>query len=63
MEKFFEDLKKFKTSLSDVGLSPDVENEVLKTYAVEKTKALVKTEDNQEMLDSLGNFADKLAEL
>lgn len=38
MEKYFEDLKKFKTSLSDIGLQADVENEVLKAYAIEAVK-------------------------
>lgn len=42
MEKYFEDLKKFKNFLYDVGLPADVENEVLKTYAVARTKKLIR---------------------
>lgn len=29
MENYFEDLKRFKNSLSEVGLLQDIENEVL----------------------------------
>lgn len=42
MEKYFEDLKKFKNSLSEVGLPADIENEVLKTYAIEAVKKTFK---------------------
>ena len=53
MEKYFEDLKKFKTSLSDIGLQADVENEVLKTYAIEAAKKLVKKEEKDETMSEL----------
>ncbi len=53
MEKYFEDLKKFKTSLSDIGLQVDVENEVLKTYAIEAAKKLVKKEEKDETMSEL----------
>lgn len=58
MEKYFEDLKKFKNSLLEVGLPQDIENEVLKTYAVEKTKIIVKVEDNKEVLNQLKDLSD-----
>lgn len=58
MEKYFEDLKKFKNSLSEVGLPADVENEVLKTYAIEKIKIMVKVEDNKEVLNQLKDLSD-----
>ena len=58
MEKYFEDLKKFKASLSEVGLETSVENEVLKTYAVEKIKIIIKVEDNKEVLEQLKNLSD-----
>lgn len=58
MENYFEDLKKFKNSLSEVGLPQDIENEVLKTYAVEKTKIIVKVEDNKEVLNQLKDLSD-----
>ena len=45
MEKYFEDLKKFKNSLSEVGLPAEIEVEVLKTYAVEGTKILLNKEE------------------
>ena len=53
MEKYFEDLKKFKTSLSDIGLQVDVENEVLQTYAIEAAKKLVKKEEKDETMSEL----------
>ena len=53
MEKYFEDLKKFKTSLSDIGLQVDVENEVLKNYAIEAAKKLVKKEEKDETMSEL----------
>lgn len=58
MGKYFEDLKKFKNSLSEVGLPADVENEVLKTYAIEKIKIMVKVEDNKEVLNQLKDLSD-----
>ena len=58
MEKYFEDLKKFKNSLSEVGLPADIEKEVLKTYAIEKTKIMVKVEDNKEVLNQLKDLSD-----
>lgn len=58
MEKYFEDLKKFKNSLSEVGLPPEIEVEVLKTYAIEKTKIMVKVEDNKEVLNQLKDLSD-----
>jgi hypothetical protein len=62
MENYFEDLKKFKNSLSEVGLPQDIENEVLKTYAIEKTKIIVKVEDSKEVLNQLKDLSD-LAEI
>jgi len=58
MENYFKDLKKFKNSLSEIGLPQDIENEVLKTYAVEKTKIIVKVEDNKEVLNQLKDLSD-----
>ena len=58
MEKYFEDLKKFKNSLSEVGLPADIENGILKTYAIEKTKIMVKVEDNKEVLNQLKDLSD-----
>lgn len=58
MEKYFEDLKKFKNSLSEAGLPADIENEVLKTYAIEKIKIIVKIEDNKEVLKQLKDLSD-----
>ena len=58
MKDYFEDLKKFKNSLSEIGLPQDIENEVLKTYAVEKTKIIVKVEDNKEVLNQLKDLSD-----
>ena len=57
-EKYFEDLKKFKNSLSEVGLPAEIEVEVLKTYAIEKTKIMVKVEDNKEVLNQLKDLSD-----
>ena len=57
MEKYFEDLKKFKNSLSEVGLPADVENEVLKAYAIEAAKALVKKEEKDETMSELKELA------
>ena len=57
MEKYFEDLKKFKNSLSDIGLQADVENEVLKTYAIEAAKQLVKKEEKDETMSELKELA------
>lgn len=42
MENYFEDLKRFKNSLSEVGLPAEVEVEVLKTYAIAKTKRMIR---------------------
>lgn len=42
MENYFEDLKRFKNSLSEVGLPAEVEVEVLKTYAIAKTKKMIR---------------------
>ena len=58
MKNYFEDLKKFKNSLSEIGLPQDIEDEVLKTYAVEKTKIIVKVEDNKEVLNQLKDLSD-----
>lgn len=58
MKEYFEDLKKFKNSLSEVGLPADIENEVLKTYAIEKIKIIVKIEDNKEVLNQLKDLSD-----
>lgn len=57
MEKYFEDLKKFKNSLSEVGLPADVENEVLKTYAVEGVKILLNKEEKDETMSELKELA------
>ena len=57
MEKYFEDLKKFKNSLSEVGLPADIENEVLKTYAIEAVKTLVKKEEKDETMSELKELA------
>lgn len=57
MEKYFEDLKKFKTSLSDIGLQADVENEVLKAYAIEAVKKLVNKEEKDETMSELKELA------
>ena len=53
MEKYFEDLKKFKNSLSEVGLPADIENEVLKTYAIEAVKTLVKKDEKDKTMSEL----------
>jgi hypothetical protein len=53
MEKYFEDLKKFKNSLSEAGLPADIENEVLKTYAIEAVKTLVKKEEKDKTMSEL----------
>lgn len=58
MENYFEDLKKFKNSLSEVGLPSEIEVEVLKTYAIEKTKIMVKVEENKEVLNQLKDLSD-----
>ncbi|WGM54840.1 putative helix-turn-helix transcriptional regulator [Fusobacterium phage vB_FnuS_FNU4] len=42
MENYFEDLKRFKNSLSEVGLPAEVEVEVLKIYAIAKTKRMIR---------------------
>ena len=57
MEKYFEDLKKFKNSLSEVGLPQDIENEVLKTYAVEGAKILLNKEEKDETMSELKELA------
>ena len=57
MEKYFEDLKKFKNSLSEVGLAQDIENEVLKTYAVEGAKILLNKEEKDETMSELKELA------
>lgn len=56
MEKYFEDLKKFKTSLSDIGLQADVENEVLKAYAIEAVKKHLNKEEKDETMSELKEF-------
>ena len=53
MEKYFEDLKKFKNSLSEAGLPADIENEVLKTYAIEAAKKLLNKEEKDETMSEL----------
>lgn len=53
MEKYFEDLKKFKNSLSEVVLPADVENEVLKTYAIEAIKKHLSKEEKDETMSEL----------
>ena len=58
MEKYFEDLKKFKNSLSEAGLPAEIEVEVLKTYAIEKTKIMVKVGGNKEVLNQLKDLSD-----
>ena len=58
MEKYFENLKKFKNSLSETGLPSEIEVEVLKTYAIEKTKIMVKVEDNKEVLNQLKDLSN-----
>jgi len=50
MEKYFEDLKKFKNSLGEAGLPADVGNEVLKTYAIEAVKKLLNKEEKDESM-------------
>ena len=57
MEKYFEDLKKFKNSLSEVGLPADVENEVLKTYAIEAVKKTLNKEEKDETMSELKELA------
>ncbi|PHH96585.1 hypothetical protein KST83_10835 [Fusobacterium nucleatum] len=57
MEKYFEDLKKFKNSLSEAGLPADVENEVLKTYAIEAAKKLLNKEEKDETMSELKELA------
>ena len=41
-KNYFEDLKRSKNSLSEVGLPAEVEVEVLKTYAIAKTKRMIR---------------------
>lgn len=57
MEKYFEDLKKFKNSLSEAGLPADIENEVLKTYATEAVKILLNKEEKDETMSELKKLA------
>lgn len=57
MENYFEDLKKFKNSLSEVGLPQDIENEVLKTYAIEGAKILLNKEEKDETMSELKELA------
>lgn len=57
MEKYFEDLKKFKNSLSEAGLPADIENEVLKTYAIEAVKKLLNKEEKDETISELKELA------
>ena len=57
MEKYFEDLKKFKNSLSEAGLPADIENEVLKTYATEAIKILLNKEEKDETMSELKELA------
>ena len=57
MENYFEDLKKFKNSLSEVGLPADIENEVLKTYAIEAVKILLKKNEKDETMSELKELA------
>ena len=57
MEKYFEDLKKFKNSLSEAGLPADIENEVLKTYAIEAAKKLLNKEEKDETMSELKELA------
>lgn len=57
MEKYFENLKKFKNSLSEAGLPADVENEILKTYAIEAVKKLVNKEEKDETISELKELA------
>mgnify|MGYP000880996223 CR=1 FL=1 len=60
MENYFEDLKKFKNSLSEVGLPQDIENEVLKTYAVEGIKILLNKKEKDETMSELKELAKVL---
>nr|DAR10483.1 MAG TPA: hypothetical protein [Caudoviricetes sp.] len=57
MEKYFEDLKKFKNSLSEAGLPADIENEVLKTYATEAVKILLNKNEKDETMSELKELA------
>lgn len=57
MEKYFEDLKRFKNSLSEVGLPTEIEVEVLKTYAVEGVKILLNKEEKDETMSELKELA------
>ena len=57
MEKYFEDLKKFKNSLAEAGLPADIENEILKTYAIEAAKKLVNKEEKDETMSELKELA------
>lgn len=57
MENYFEDLKKFKNSLSEVGLPADIENEVLKTYAIEAVKILLNKNEKDETMSELKELA------
>ena len=57
MENYFEDLKRFKNSLSEVGLLQDIENEVLKTYAIEGVKILLNKKEKDEIMSELKELA------
>ena len=57
MEKYFEDLKKFKNYLSEAGIPADIENEVLKTYATEAVKILLNKEEKDETMSELKELA------
>ena len=57
MENYFEDLKRFKNSLSEVGLLQDIENEVLKTYAIEGVKILLNKKEKDETMSELKELA------
>lgn len=57
MKNYFEDLKKFKNSLSEVGLPAEIEVEVLKTYVVEGTKILLNKEEKSETMSELKELA------
>jgi len=57
MKNYFEDLKKFKNSLSEVGLPAEIEVEVLKTYAIEAIKILLNKEEKDETMSELKELA------
>ena len=58
MKNYFEDLKRFKNSLSEVGLPAEVEVEVLKTYAIAKTKRMIRCK-RKKRVDAIDYLTEK----